>query len=277
VQDDHAPVPGARAPTILADLARRAPVDAPVLLVAAHPDDETIGAGIAMAACRNLHLVHVTDGAPRDLADARAAGFATAAGYAAARRGELAAALAAGGVVATCHALDIPDQEASLHLPAIVAALTRLMRRVRPVAVIAHPYEGGHPDHDAAAYGAHRAAIHAGAPALLEMTSYHAAGDGIATGCFLPDPEPVVTLALDAAERARKRAMIAQFRSQGDVLAGFGVERECFRVAPRHCFAAPPHPGVLHYERHPGGMTGARGRALAVAADAALMPEPAPC
>ena len=66
-------------------------------MVVAHPDDETVGAGATLPLFRRLLLVHATDGAPRDLADARAVGFADAAGYAAARRRELDAALAAGG------------------------------------------------------------------------------------------------------------------------------------------------------------------------------------
>ncbi len=37
-----------------------------VLVVVAHPDDETIGAGALLARLRDVRVVHVTDGAPRD-------------------------------------------------------------------------------------------------------------------------------------------------------------------------------------------------------------------
>ena len=41
--------------------------------------------------------------------------------------------------------------------------------------VITHPYEGGHPDHDACAFAARAAVRHSANKAkLMEFTSYHA-------------------------------------------------------------------------------------------------------
>src|SRR5258708_30466364 len=71
------------------------------LIVAAHPDDETIGAGIRMARCKRREafmIAHITNGSPRDLSDARAAGCATRAEYASVRRQELYAALGLAGI-----------------------------------------------------------------------------------------------------------------------------------------------------------------------------------
>ena len=62
----------------LACLRRRTPIGEPVAIVVAHPDDETIAAGASLPLLRTLTLVHVTDGAPARLQDARAAGFGTA-------------------------------------------------------------------------------------------------------------------------------------------------------------------------------------------------------
>jgi LmbE family N-acetylglucosaminyl deacetylase len=246
-------------------------VEEPVALVVAHPDDETIGAGATLPLFRRLLLVHATDGAPQDGADARAAGFITAADYAAARRRELDAALAAGGVRAERAALGAADQGASFRMAELSRALAALLERHGARVVLTHPYEGGHPDHDAVAFCARAAASllarrGARAPEILEMAFYHAAPEGWAVGGFLPGGPPPTVLALTGEERARKRAMLDAFASQAATLARFRVGNELLRAAPLHDFTAPPHAGALLYERFPWGMDGVRWRRLAAEA-----------
>ncbi len=235
-----------------------------VALVAAHPDDETIGAGASLHLFDDLLVVHVTDGAPRTLADARNAGFSGAEDYARARRAELQAALLAGGADPMLAELHAPDQGASSRMAALAASLATLFAEHGIEAVLTHPYEGGHPDHDATAFAVHRAARRA---PVFEFASYHAAGEGgMATGRFLPNGRAPTVVELNEAEQAAKRRMLDCFVSQRATLAPFGVAREAFRPAPHYDFSQPPHAGTLHYERYDWGMTGPAWRARAAAA-----------
>lgn len=248
---------------VLRGLAARQPVGARVALVVAHPDDETIAAGASLHLLPGLLLVHVTDGAPRTLADAAAAGFDVPADYAAARRRELMAALDAAGVVPEMIELGIVDQEASFHMPTLARALSRLFDVHGINAVITHAYEGGHPDHDATAFAVHAAA---GGRPVLEFAGYHADAEGrLVTGRFLPGPAAVAVPLIDA-EQARKRSMFACFVTQAGVLAAFDASQEAFRPAPAYDFTIAPQPHRLNYEHWGWDMTGARWRRLALEA-----------
>jgi LmbE family N-acetylglucosaminyl deacetylase len=240
------------------------------MIVAAHPDDEVIGAGAQLRGLPGLILLHVTDGAPRNLQDAAAAGFSGWEAYASARRDELAAALRLAGISSgAARTLGIPDQGASFQMVELAEALAATFEGFRPDVVITHPYEGGHPDHDATALAVHGACAllqrqGLEPPSLLEMTSYHAGGDGLVASSFLPRPgAEVTTLVLDRAARTLKQQLFACFATQQSVLAGFPIAVERFRPAPSYDFERPPHEGQLYYEGFDWGLDGTRWRALA--------------
>src|SRR5512147_1543134 len=118
---------------------------ASMLLVVAHPDDEIIGVGGQLARLLGACVLYVTDGAPRAMGDALAAGCATRVAYAAVRRREAERALALAGIHSRCiHALSIADQQASFFLAELTRLLERffLERQVR--VVLTQAYEGGH-------------------------------------------------------------------------------------------------------------------------------------
>jgi len=232
-----------------------------VLVIAAHPDDETVGAGMLLRrlarAGADVSIVHVTDGAPRDLRDARAAGFDGWQAYTRARRDELAAALAAGGLHSShCECLGIPDQQASRELVPLTRRIGSMLSRFQPDAVLTHPYEGGHPDHDATAFAVAVASRFVPSD-VFELSSYHFVAGALRTTTFLPAcGSPPVTVTLTAEERAVKARMIRCFATQQRVLRQFPIEAEAIRRAPAYDFTQPPHAGRLFYEHFDWGLDG---------------------
>ncbi|MBX5482119.1 MAG: PIG-L family deacetylase [Myxococcaceae bacterium] len=231
-------------------------------ILAAHPDDETIGAGVTLAASPGCGVLHLTTGAPVSARWRPVGAPASRADYAAVRQAEVRAALALAGIPpARIRALGGEDGDAIRQAGALARLLAIELDALGCTRLVTHPYEGGHPDHDAAALVA-RLAIHAlerdgrRPPALWEMTSYHRFGDALRSGVFLSSQGDERIRWLSAEDLAFKRRMLAAFTSQRETLAQFPVVPERFRPAPRCAFALPPHPGTLWYERM-GWMSGA--------------------
>jgi LmbE family N-acetylglucosaminyl deacetylase len=246
-------------------------IELPVLLVAAHPDDEVIGAGTRLPRLRGVHIAYVTDGAPLDMRDATRLGFRSRDTYAEARAREASAGLALVDVdPARVHRLGLVDQAASLRMAELTRTLLGLIHATGPRVVLTHAYEAGHPDHDATALAVHLACrlIHdAGLepPMVVEFAGYHDAdGSGrLAALEFLPADTPSVTVELSEAEQALKRRLVACHATQAEVLRQFPLDRERFRLAPAYDFLAPPHPWRPFYEHFVAGMDGVRWRHLA--------------
>lgn len=248
-----------------------------VMAIVAHPDDEVISAGALLRRVAQrggtVDLVHVTDGAPRDGRDARQYGFSTREAYADARRAELQHALETLELRPRQQiAFDIVDQEASLALNALTDRVASTCRSLRPDVILTHPFEGGHPDHDATACAVHAALARAvldPVPLLVEFTSYHRGPSGLRVGSFLAgsgsDGE---TLLLTNEERALKRRALECFASQAEIVAWFSTDAERFRPAPRYDFLRPPYDGRPLYEDFDWGMDEERWRELARRAQA---------
>jgi len=237
---------------------------APALIVAAHQDDEVIGTGSLLPCFSDPRIVHVTDGAPRNEADAHAAGCGSREHYARLRRAELLSALQLAGIDgARALELCFIDQEAMLHLADIAVRVAELVRQYRPACVFTHPYEGGHPDHDATAFAVHAAcSMVDDPPTIIEFTSYHGAEGAMVTGQFLPNGGEITEISLTDSARQLKRKMFDCYATQQHMLIHFDIAAERFRAAPGYDFTRPPHGGMLLYERF-GWASGERFRALA--------------
>lgn len=229
--------------SVLDRLAAGARVAEPVAVVVAHPDDESLWAGAALRLLDNATLIHLTDGAPSDMADALRLGFASREDYRAARAAELEAALAALAVAPRRIAYDIADQQVADDLAGLAARLTADLAGM--AAVITHPYEGGHPDHDAAAF----AVALAGVAEHIEFACYPTVDGRRAFGRFWPDPGcPECVAPFDAATRDAVHAAIAAHESQAGVIGDWRPDCARYRHAPAYEFAAPPPPGLALYD-----------------------------
>src|SRR5689334_17564612 len=114
----------------------------PLLIVAAHPDDEVIGVGGHLHLMEEPFIVHTTDGAPRGSSDRVQ--------YASTRRHEVERAVAIAGVLPDhLRTLGTVDQESIYAVATMTKLLRGIIDEIRPRAIMTHPYEGGHPDHDA--------------------------------------------------------------------------------------------------------------------------------
>lgn len=241
-----------------------------VLLIAAHYDDEVIGAGAQFSGWGpRLTILHVTDSAPAGNEDGRRAGFETPEAYSAERRREAIQAGRLAGIDSRQYRLiGVRDQEACRDLVGLARRIRIQIDFAEPDLIITHPYEGGHPDHDATAFAVHcaLAATH-GDPAVWEWTGYHAAPDGsMATGRFAGSGGEERIFELSETQCRFKQRMFDCFATQRRVLENFGTAQERFRPAPEYDFTRPPNRGLVFYEQFDWGMTASRFCQLAAAA-----------
>jgi LmbE family N-acetylglucosaminyl deacetylase len=233
---------------LLAALAGNGPITMPVALVVAHPDDESIAAAGSLVRLRALTLIHVTNGV--------AGGQENGEAYGATRRAELNAALRAAQAAPLRHIhYDIPDQAVRGRLPQLIRMLAIDLQTVD--AVITHPYEGGHIDHDACAEAvatacAHLRALTGTAPGIVEFASYFFAGGDVRASAFRGGEDGVTRIALSESAIRRRDAAFACHASQRDNLRYFTRAEEAFRIAPAYVPPSghrfwPPYPA--HPER----------------------------
>ena len=179
------------------------------------------------------------------------------------RARELEAALAALGFGGRLIRYEVADQGAVFALPSIVERLQTDLSGVE--LVVTHPYEGGHPDHDAVACAVARAvAGMARPPAVVEFACYARFAGERVWGRFVEDagcPERV--RALDAGDAASVEAALAAHASQAAVFGPWRPSHERWRAAPAHDFTTPPKAEACLYDGFGWTLTSAKWREAA--------------
>src|SRR6185503_1743852 len=190
-------------------------------VIVAHPADEVVGAGCLISKLVDVSVLHVTDGAPPDMQDAKAAGFDNLQDYALARKEECLAALSIANVPGD-RVVDfgVADQSAAHCLTELTKRIATFLQQTGANIVLTHPYEGAHPDHDATAFATH-AALRLmkkngfRPPVLFEMALHPSSDWKAKVPEFLPGADgETTTLMLDERAQELKQRMFACFDSQ---------------------------------------------------------------
>jgi len=124
-------------------------------------------------------------------------------------------------------------------MPDLTCKLVGLIHRLQPTVILTHPYEGGHPDHDACSLAV-RAALDSSPEAdteLWEFTSYHAGAAGVETFTSSCAPVDSAPFCVGFFGPARETARSAHHKIIGhDAWAGLcdapgrGRQRHCGSV-----------------------------------------------
>ena len=174
----------------------------PAVVVAPHPDDETLAVGGLLAELRlrnvDVHVIAVTDGEASHPGDR---------GLAALRRQEQEAALRELGIDRPPERLGLPDSHVADHVDRLRSAIETCCR---PETVVLAPWEhDGHTDHDACGVAARRATERTGATLLAyPVWAWQWAGLDVLS------PLPLYRATLSAGTRAAKARAVACYPSQ---------------------------------------------------------------
>jgi len=205
-----------------------------VLVLVAHPDDETIGCSGLLQRASAALVVFAVDGAPPHYGFEKQ--FGSLQRYSDIRFLEASIALRAlphcsFGRLATPDGAYYVDQHLFEQMPEALTSLNEFICRFSPDFIVTHAYEGGHIDHDACHFlAAHIARAHS--LMLMEFPSYWKTEDGRDIfQQFRDSRNDDVILKLSDHEIEVKRQMLASYRTQQALTPVFHLHTERFRPA----------------------------------------------
>ena len=218
-------------------------------IIVAHPADEIVGAGCLISKLVDVSILHVTDGAPR-CDSPLPEDFSDWSDYARARKSECLSALAIANVPEDRVVdLAVPDHTASERLAELTRTIATFIQQSGADIVVTHPYEGGHPDHDATAFATHAALRLVSQngfrpPVLFEMALRPSDDGKKKVAEFLPGSDKeMTTLLLDERARSLKNQMFECIQTHRECLQNSPLSAEKFRQPNSYDFSRPPQAG----------------------------------
>jgi LmbE family N-acetylglucosaminyl deacetylase len=203
-----------------------------VLVLVAHPDDETIGCSGLLQRASSALVVFAVDGAPPHYGFEKKYGSLQQ--YSDIRFLEAALALktlpnCSFRRLARQNGTYFVDQHLFEQMPEALASLNQFVCRFSPDLIVTHAFEGGHIDHDACHFlVAHIARAHG--LMVMEFPSYWKAEDGRDIfQQFRNSRNDDVILRLSEHEIEVKRQMLASYRTQQALTPVFHLHTERFR------------------------------------------------
>ncbi len=217
-----------------------------MLVLAAHPDDEVLGAGAWLARLATAPAVaYLTDGVPRERRWF-APGWRAPEAYRRARQREARAAWRRLRPGARLFFARIADQQLAFRLHAAAAWLAAIAAGLCPALLLAPAFEGGHPDHDAANLLAAELGAARDIP-VWEYALYTARHGRMQRQRFFAAPG--WGYRLPALQMQGKRRALAAYRSQRVTLNARDGGREAVRPLPAHDYRRPALDEPAVYER----------------------------
>lgn len=213
-----------------------------VLVLVAHPDDETLACGGLLQRASQARVVFAVDGAPPHYGFEKQ--FGSLQRYSEIRFLEAECALehipqSSFRKLTKPDGTTFVDQHLFLALPDAFASLVRIVRRFSPDHLLSHAFEGGHIDHDACHVIAARAAQVRGIP-FLEFPLYWRNKGADVFQQFWESREKEDILQLSREEIVVKQRMLVEYHSQANLASVFGTEVERFRPASDQPITSAP-------------------------------------
>lgn len=211
--------------------------NARTVLLVAHPDDESIGAGILLQRLCHAYIVFCANGPswwPPDWLN-----YGLPHKRAQLRKQEAHHAIGITGKNHDIQFLGYPDGSLVTHLQNAYRSLAHLLHAWQPEHVITHAFEGGHEDHDACSFITYQLSKVFGFQ-VWEMPLYYrdaSTGAVIRQSFAADDHAPQTITSISGHELAVKRAMLSAHKSQRKIIAPFDPSIEKFRRQPLHDYS----------------------------------------